>query len=479
MSKLTYKTYQPMTHQREAMKAAWKHNSFALFMDMGTGKTYVAVNLAAARFLKDQIDALLVICPTSIKLVWEEELDLHCSVDYDVKVINGYKDFAGKKIGKWLSEPPDKLKVLIMGVEAFSQGKCFEIAATFAIRTNCMMVVDESTTIKNPKSTRTKKLVEIGKHAIYRMIMSGSPITQGMEDLYAQFQFLNEWIIGCKSYFLFKNKYCIIGGFQNKAIVGYQNKEDLIAKIEPYTYSVKITDCIDMPEKIFRQIVVEPTSQQLELIRDLKDMFEAEHDGDILTAATVLERVTRYQQIIGGFFPYNTDDPNKKYDIKPVSGKNPKLIAMMDDIATLGYDQKVIIWSRFRPEIKMIVEALQDKYGSQSVVQFHGGLDQEQKKVSINRFRTIPRVRFIVLLTQAGRMGLTLTEANYAYYYSNSFSFEDRDQSERRNWRKGQTGTCVYIDVISNHKYDKITLAAIKRKGGLAKYVEEQLRSGN
>lgn len=464
----------PMDHQVEALRVGYPQRAFALFHEMGCGKTFTTINIAAARRHIGSISGLLVICPTPIKLVWEDEFERMCPdiTTPDVFVMSSGKN---KEAEKFIRCPPEdgKLKVLVVGIEALSQGKAADIANKFVNTHDTMVVVDESSKIKNPTAARTKKVIKMGANAAFRIILTGTPITQGIEDLYSQFQFLNPAIIGLKSFFVFKNRYCQMGGFEGRQIIGYQQTDELMKRVSPFIHAVKTRDVLDLPEKAYTKLIVQPTPEQKSAIKSLKDLFEAEDNGDILITQTILERLTRYQQICGGSFPFNAEDGG--YLTKPISGRNPKLEALLDHIDGLANDKKALIWCRFRPEIALVSTALRARYGEDAVVEFHGGVDYDGRKQAIAGFQTESNIRFFVVNQSTGGMGITLTAASLAYYFSNSFSFEDRLQSEARIWRKGQNEHCMYVDVSMDIIYDKMTLVAIKRKQDMATYVEEQI----
>jgi SNF2 family DNA or RNA helicase len=461
----------PMDHQVNALRRAWKLGYFALFHEMGTGKTFTAINLAAARYNKNQIEGLVVICPTAIKLVWESELEKFCPVDYECVVLTA--DKKSKEEAIYLTtKKTEKLKVLVIGVEALSQGAAGSIGENFAKLNRVMTVCDESSRLKNANAGRTKRAITIASESLYRMLMTGTPITQGIEDLYGQFQFLNPKIIGCKSFFQFRNRYCVLGGFENKKIIGYQNTNELMERIAPYIDIVKKEEVLDLPPKVYERRIVDPTPHQKKLIESLKDTFEAQQGDEYLVTETILERLTRFQQIIGGNFPFNTEDGG--YDVKPIEGKNPKLEALMDVLDEVSNDVKVIIWARFRPEARLISTTLREKYGDDIVVTFTGSDDLDDRRAAVTSFQT-GNARFMISNPQLGGMGQTWTAATLVIYYSNSFSYEDRTQSEDRAHRKGQENKVTYIDIEANHRYDKMILAAIGVKGGVARYVEEQI----
>jgi SNF2 family DNA or RNA helicase len=302
--------------------------------------------------------------------------------------------------------------------------------------------------------------------------MTGTPVTQGLQDLWAQFQFLSGKILECKSYVLFRNRYCIMGGFENRKKMGYQFEDDLLGRIKPYVYMVKKSECMDLPPKIFEKLLVSPTSEQKTAIKQLEDTYGAVSGDKVLTASMTLERLTRYQQIIGGTFPFDTEEG---YDSIPIPGGNPKLEEIMDSIATLDEHAKVIIWARFRPEIRYIIEALTKVYGPSSMVEYHGGTSPAERERAERVFQAESSYRFFVSNQSTGGMGITLTKASYVYYYSNSFSYEDRIQSEDRVHRKGLVHSVTYIDVEMEQKYDKMILTAIYKKQDLAQMVDREL----
>ena len=223
------------------------------------------------------------------------------------------------------------------------------------------MIVDESSKIKTHSATRTKKCITLGSLSEYRLILTGTPVTQGLHDLFAQMQFLHTGILNCKSYFQFKNMYCVMGGFENRSIIGYQRREELMGLISPYVDVVTKEDALpDLPPKVYQTIEVELTKEQKVAIEELKQIMRTESEGKELTVNTVLERLTRYQQIIGGNFPFN-DEETGGYGVTPIPGKNPKLDALVELIEPLE-GEKVIIWARFRPELQAISERLASIY---------------------------------------------------------------------------------------------------------------------
>lgn len=463
----------PMGHQTRGLKKAWPHKYFAYFWSMGAGKTFAAINLAAARFMTKQIDRVLVVCPTPIKSVWSKEMAKWAPCDVDPFILESGQD---KALDRWISNKSDALRVLCVGIEALSQGKAADLAEKFVKEGTCMMIVDESSKIKTHSATRTKKCITLGSLSEYRLILTGTPVTQGLHDLFAQMQFLHTGILNCKSYFQFKNMYCVMGGFENRSIIGYQRREELMELISPYVDVVTKEDALpDLPPKVYQTIEVELTKEQKVAIEELKQIMRTESEGKELTVNTVLERLTRYQQIIGGNFPFN-DEETGGYGVTPIPGKNPKLDALVELIEPLE-GEKVIIWARFRPELQAISERLASIYGKEAVAQFWGDISPQGRSAFTDLFQQRGSgPRFMVSNQSVGGMGQTWTAATVVVYFSNSFSYEDRMQSEDRAHRKGQENKVAYFDLVANHPADKMVVKALAKKGDVAGYVTSSLK---
>lgn len=474
-----------MGHQTVALRKAWKPKEFALFHEMGTGKSFTAINLAAARYKADLIDALVIICPTPIKNVWYtgegiwynddgelqgSEIEKYCPVDYSCWVY-----VSGDQPSIWSREKRDELKIFIFGVESLSieNGRSIQALEYFQRFHRFMCVVDESSRIKNYKAQRTKNVIKIGGWADYRMILTGTPVTQGLEDLFGQFRFLNADIVGCKNFTVFKNRYCVMGGFRAKQILGYQFQEHLFDKIRPYVDYVTKEECLDLPEKLRPPaVMVQPTDNQKRVMLQLKQEYAMQDGDDQIVVSTVLERMMRFQQIIGGTFPFEEDG---EYHTKPIPGGNPKIDGMEELLSGLPETTKVIIWARFVPEIGYIRDALDAEYGRDASVEFYGATDDAARIANVRRFQGDSSCRFIVSNQTVGGYGQTWTAATYVIYYSNSFSYEDRYQSEDRPHRKGQHHHVTYQDIEMAVPEDKMILRAIRKKRDLAEEVEEAL----
>ena len=201
----------PYKHQADALRKSWDRNEFALFAEMGTGKSKILIDTVSILYDRGDISGLLVVAPKGVYKNWETiELPKHLPehIIHDVVV---WSPLTSKKNLEHLQEAfrdDDDLKIVVMNVEAFSTDKGLAFAAKFLKSRKVLMAVDESTTIKNGKAKRTKNIIKAGKLATHRRIMTGSPITKTPMDLYTQCAFLDEWALGFSSFYSFQNRYC-------------------------------------------------------------------------------------------------------------------------------------------------------------------------------------------------------------------------------------------------------------------------------
>ena len=184
----------PYKHQLEAFQASADKDSYALLMDMGTGKSKVAIDTIGYNFEKGKIDFALMVAPKAVVANLVNEIGIHLPVQIARDIVVWKPDLTKtrrEELRKLSEIDTSTLKFLLMNVEAFSTKKGSDVAEYFAERFKAFMVVDESTTIKNRKAQRTKTLCRIGKRCVMRRILTGSPVTRSPMDLYSQMDFLD------------------------------------------------------------------------------------------------------------------------------------------------------------------------------------------------------------------------------------------------------------------------------------------------
>ena len=447
----------PYQHQRKAFYLSRDKKAFALLMEQGTGKTKVVLDNAAYLYAQGKITALVIIAPNGVHRNWlSREIPAHLpdwckhKSEYYYSGMNERhkKDFASVMAAQ------DCLRIFAFNVEAFVSKVACKFMEDILLTNDCMLVVDESSRIKTPGAKRTKTIHNFGKQAKYKRIMTGTPVTKGPEDIYSQFRFLDSGILGYDSFYSFKSRYCIMGGFENRQIVNYQNTDELTQGIEGHSFRVLKKDCLDLPEKIYQRHTVELSNKQRKLYDQLSKDFVVELEGQHLSAPEAITRLLRLQQIICGWFPTGEGETIA------IEDDNPRLSALLDTLNDI--ECKVIIWARFKRDIKAIGAALGDE-----AVSYYGEVSNDDRVTAVDRFQN-PKIRYFIGQPQSGGIGLTLTAAECAIYYSNSFDLETRLQSEDRCHRIGTKNNVTYIDFESPKTIDTKIINALRSKKSLA-----------
>ena len=466
----------PYKHQMTALEKSWNRETYAYFMEMGTGKTKVLIDNLAMLYDKGKVNGALIIAPKGVVGTWyNNELPTHLP-DHIENITVLWKAAITKKQKQSLDElfsEGEGLHILIMNVEAFSTTKGMEFAHKFLSCHRTMMAIDESTTIKNPTAKRTKNILKLAESAVYRRIMTGSPVTKNPLDLYTQCDFLSPWLLDFTSYYAFRNRYAEMKtlhmhGRQVQVVNGFKNLGELSDKLKGFSYRVLKEDCLDLPDKIFIKREIQLSPDQRKLYEQMKKEAIAVLKGKQSTTVNTLTQLMRLQQITCGHF--TADDGATQ----PIA--NNRITELMDVLEET--EGKAIIWAHYQYDITAIIQAVVKKYGEKSIVDYYGLTPQEERQPNIKRFQDDPECRFIVGTPSTGGYGITLTAANTVIYYSNGYDLEKRLQSEDRAHRIGQKKSVTYVDIMADDTVDEKIVKALRKKINIASEVlGEELRS--
>ncbi len=472
--KFKYKT-QPYEHQRVALERSYDKINYGYFMEMGCGKSKVLIDNMAWLYENKKIDTAIVVAPKGVYRNWQvSEIPAHLRDDikHEVYVWNPNPNKSQKEHLLSGIEERSKLRILLVNVEGFATPKVRAFVEKFVRGSTFLLAVDESTTIKNPKAKRTKALVALGKAASFRRILTGSPVTKSPMDLYAQCGFMDKVLLGFESYYSFQGRYAItrtqrMGGHSFQQVVGYRNLDELSDKLEGFSYRVTKEDALDLPDKVYTVRHVSLTDEQIKHYMTLKNAAIALlDDGGLVSAPAAMTQLLRLQQVLCGHTM--TDDKEL------VEFKSRRIDAVLETIEEMS--GKVIIWSRFRYDIKNIEAALKKAYGSDSTVSYFGDTSDEDRQKAIQSFQ-FGDARFFVANPQTAGYGLTLTAATNVIYYANDFNLETRVQSEDRCHRIGQKNTVTYVDLVSKGTVDEHIVQSLRAKIDLsAKTLGEEAR---
>jgi SNF2 family DNA or RNA helicase len=460
----------PYDHQRKVFEESWAAEHFAFFMEMGTGKSKVAIDTMAALYESGKIKAALVIAPKGVYDNWVKgEIPIHLPKRISRRVLR----WTPAKTQKYEAELRDfivdrdpLLKIFVVNVEAFSSSRGMDAAEAFLYQNpENMALVDESTTIKNRKAARTKNIVALRALSKYRRILTGSPITKSPMDLFSQCNFLTDKALGFNSYFAFQARYATVqrqtmGPRSFQQIVGYRRLDELSDKMDKFSSRVLKEECLDLPAKVYVRREVAFTPEQHRLYSQMKKLALAKMEsGELATTASVLTQIMRLQQICCGHLQ---PDEGEITEIK--SNRLNEMLDLTDEL-----QGKAIIWATYTHDIQQVASALRDRFGPEAVATYYGGTPQDERQEIVDRFQDEDGpLRFFVGQPKTGGYGITLTAANTVIYYSNSYDLEIRLQSEDRAHRIGQTNKVTYVDLVTPGTIDEKILQALRAKKHLA-----------
>lgn len=428
---MTLKT-ELLPHQVPAIEKLRQIKVGALYMEMGTGKTRTALQLIAERINADKVNKVLWLCPCSVKPTIKKELEKHI-------------------------DSPDMFR--IEGVESLSSSIKLNIDLLKYVQENQVyLIVDESNLVKNHRAQRTVNIERLATHCKYKLILNGTPISKCEKDLFAQWYILDWRILGYRSFWSFAANHLEyderIKGKINRCL----NTDYLVRKIAPYTYQIKKSECLQLPEKTYSRRYFDLTDEQYFHYRMVKEEFLMQVDE--LESTTIYKFFTALQHVISGNKVLSeADKPMKSKNFFKHPIDNPRIQILLDLLSKI--EGKVVIWCKYTHEIENISSIL----GNEAVC-FYGEVSKKKRAINADLFANDKKY-FVANKTCAG-YGLNLQFCNYAIYYSNDWDWATRSQSEDRLHRIGQNNNVHIIDIVADGTIDERILKCLSRKESLA-----------
>ena len=450
----------PFEHQIRAFALARTLDNSALLMEQGTGKTLVAIAVAGDRYLKGEIRRLLVVCPSSVLYEWKRQFEELAGFPYVLHILEGSIRERAEFLRQTHSQDVEGLFVVAVNYEA-----TWRLEEELKDWKPDMIILDESQKIKRFQAQQTKACIRIGRHARYRMILTGTPVTQSPLDYFTQYQFLDDRIFG-RSFRQFRDRYAIMGGYGGYQVIDYKNLEELAEKVGQIAFRVRKDECLDLPDTLdqFRYVQLEPEAGALYDEMSEKAIIRFSEEEQV-TAPIVLTELLRLQQITGGFLPVGDG-------VRQVSkAKLEALRDVLEDLKDAG--KQVVIFARFRPEIEAIAKVA----GELGLTAFTltGETSTEDRGRGIRGFQE-GRIQVFVAQIATGGLGITLTAADTAIFYSADFSLANYDQAKARLHRIGQKRPVTYIHLVVKDSIDEEVIRRLAKKQDLARLVVDELR---
>lgn len=446
---------EPYYHQRVAFE--WVRSALpgiALLLEQGTGKTKTAIDGVRWRTWKDGIRRVLVVCPKLVCWTWRDEIAMHSRIPAEkVQVLLGTHDSRVEMIAR------DQAIIDIINWDGLRV-----VGDELLARGYDMVIGDEITRIKNHKAQRTKVAFKLGDKARFRLALTGTPITNSLQDAFAIWRFIDGGQTFGMNFYAFRSRYFNEGRFEWTP--KRDTAEAIGQRISRTSVQYKKAECLDLPPKVFQRVHCDLEGDQAKAYGDMVEDFIAELEGVEYRAEWAMTRVTKLSQIAAGFLM--KEDPVTGKRIIKHFKKNPKadlVTELVEDL--LQAEDKVIIWAHYRPSVELIAGRMM-KYNPAVL---YGGT--KDGKAELDRFHDDPTCRVFIGNPATAGMGLTLTEASTAIYFENGYSAEGRWQSIDRIHRPGAEhhDRCLYIDVICRDTVDEDVLASLQKHENMASRV--------
>ena len=441
-----------LPHQVPAVAKMLPIRVGALFMDMGTGKSRTLLEIAALR--QGKWDRLFWLTPCSLRHNVMHQILEHTDIPaesvclWDQKTMN-------RGVNK-------KAIVHIIGIESMGSADRVVVAFADLVTTNGFVVVDESSYIKGARAKRTERIITLSEKCRYRMVLTGTPFTQGAVDLYSQMKFLSPKILGYRSFYSFAANHLeyetkkIRGRrVQTGRIVRSHNTDYLAAKVAPYVYQVKKDECLDLPEKLHETVWLSLTDEQEDWYEQAKNEFLLSYDPESMSPVELFRLFGRLQTIVCGFAKVGEEHQALRHN---------RIATLLDVLKGIDPDENVLIYAKYRFCVEEIRKAIALEYGKESVVAYYGDMNEHNRDQALLKWRT-HSARHLVLTQSLGSHGLTLTESAYTVFYADSFKYSERLQAEDRTHRIGQSRRPTYISLRASDCIDTRIHRALAAKG--------------
>lgn len=430
-----------LKHQAEEVELIKNKSYWALLFDCGTGKTLTTLGIIDERKKRFPGYTTLYICPNTLIENVMEEIEKHSNMT--CVALRG-------TVRRRMTLLDTKVDIYLINYEGARI-----ITEELIKRKFNLVVCDESQNLKGYTTLQSKACYRIAMSCPHRLILTGTPIHNGPLDCFGQYRVLSPDVFG-SSYYKFRARYALMGGFLGKQVLTYINMDDFKRKILKCSSIRRKEEVLDLPPRTYETVCLDLTYEQNRMYKQLRDVFITECKDSVVTAPVMLTRLIRFSQITAGFYK---DILGKEVSYE----KNPKQEWLVEWLKDHGY--KTIVFVRFIKELKDLEQRL-CKCGIK-YVSVHGGVADRINVVG--QFNSSPDIQvFIGQLDTAGQ-GINLQSASYCVFLSNNYSYGDREQAESRIHRQGQKAlNCTYLDVVYRNTIDERVLKILKKKESLA-----------
>jgi SNF2 family DNA or RNA helicase len=445
--------------------------------DMGLGKTAQAI---ATIEISDAYPALIV-CPNSMKYGWQDEF-AKWAPGRKVQVIHGSAAVRRKQIAAIQEGEADVGVINWEGLRAHTKLSGYgSIALDEKDREPKELnevpwkavIADEAHKAKDPRSKQTRALWAVGADAEYRFALTGTPIANSPEDLWALMRFVSPKEFPAKTKFI--DRYALqswnVFGFMAVTGIRPDTSAELFRILDPrFIRRTKEAVMPQLPPKTYQTRYVEMGTAQKKVYEQMRKDMLAELDGGILLATNSLTKATRLLQ-------FASCSGKMQGEQLVLTAPSCKVDALLEIVEELG-DQQMIVFAESRQLIELAATAL--VRDGIKAVQVTGAVPAFERQQNVEAFQS-GEARVILVTLGAGGEGLTLTAASVEVFLQRSWSSVKNSQAEDRAYgRLNDAHGVTIIDVVTLDSIESRVHDVVREKADIMEEIcrdEETLRT--
>lgn len=446
-------------HQQKAFdfvkeRFARKQYGVMLAMVMGSGKSRPAVELA----VDQQAEQLLIVCPLRVIPVWPKQFDRFAGTHYHVVALNeGSAERKMREAARYYAWSQTRHHPLALVVN-YDAARRQPFATWAAAHPWDMVIADESHRLKEGRGKTSMWAAKLGLAARRRLALTGTPMPHQPTDIWAQFRFLDPHHLE-RSFAEFRSRYAVMGGYFDRQVVAWRDLDDLERRFRELAFRVD-DSVLDLPPEMDEVRSTDMGNEGARIYDELEREMIAEVGRGAVTAANAMVKLLRLAQITGGTAPLESGDV-----CQIDHAKEELLIELLDDLR-----EPVVVFCRFRADLEAVHRA-----ASRAM---HGSWELSGERDELANWQQgAEGADVLAVQIQAGGVGVDLTRARVAIYYSFGFSLADYLQSRARIRRPPQQRPCLFLHLQIRNSIDQYILRAVEARRDLVDSVLQELRT--
>lgn len=471
----------PRQHQIDGVAALVRHPYFFIADQVGAGKSKQCVDTAQILYQAGMIDTALVLAPKPARGVWgDPDLGEIAKHGWE-SVENRVREYSVRfpRLGSW----HPGLNWIIANYEFARRPERLAPLLSALKGRKVLLICDEAWALKDHRTDTWKATNKIRAVADRVVLLNGTPVADTPLDLFAQMKLLDPNIIGIKYFTHFRARYAMLApNVSFPKITGWQNLEELRARVEPYVLRRLTRDCFDLPEELEPVLLEAPLGDNTwRVYKEMRDEMVAWLDTATGTQASIAQqaivKALRLRQITSGLLGgVASDDGLDVQGVQVMSREKQYALLEWLDGVDGDHADRALVWGIWRPEVFGARE-LWDAHGRFETHSIYGGQREDERKAAEMALQPgLPKPTKPVRVfgnPQAGGASLNCQGASVAATLSHHPSLRVYLQSRGRIDRPGQVNRIRYVDVVATgpqgqRTIDHHTLAALRKKEDVA-----------